>query len=57
MAGYGINIEASIWKKVDNLIFKAVDKVIDLFIHDAKDGNVIQKQKKFSHGLSPYSSY
>ena len=41
MSGFGINIEASIWQKVDNLIFKAVEKVIDLFIHDAKDGNVI----------------
>jgi len=32
MGGFSINAEASLWKKVDNYAFKALDKILELLI-------------------------
>lgn len=53
MAGFGINIDACIWKKVDTLIFKIADKFLDLYLQDAKEDMKVQMVKNIQKLMKP----
>lgn len=53
MSGFGVNIEACIWKKVDIIIFKIVDKILDFYIQDAKE----DKQFKIAKNIQKWTEH
>lgn len=46
MAGFGVNLEACIWKKVDALVFKVADKLLEMYIQDLKDEKKLNLAKQ-----------